>query len=396
MTSLVNSYRPTGGVSGTATYALGFTPTVGNTLILWLHMTATANTLTSATLGSGRAFTVHDDVVDTTYSERMYCLSRVVQSGDASSVTLVSSAGNVTFHVVEVNGLLTPEASGFESAPTAIHCTPGALSHSKTFTTATTNDFVFVGLHGSTSLHPFSGLTAGYTHLSNGRSGSDGFYNVDVGAAGSKTFAFTMNASNDPRLHFYLFKAAATDPTVSTVSSNSATEGSTITHTVTLSGATNRSTNYAATLVGVTATGSGTDFTSDLSSATYSAGVTFSGGNMVVPAAVSSFTVTVSTTSDTTDEVDETYTLTVGGVSGTGTITDDDAPPTVSIGDATESFGTVTHTLTLSQASGKTITVQVDSANGSKTAGTHYTAIVAQTVTFLPGETEQTVTVTVL
>ncbi len=126
-------------------------------------------------------------------------------------------------------------------------------------------------------------------------------------------------------------------------------------------------------------------------------GATGSGGTFTVPSGVSSFTVTVPTTSDTTDEADETVILNLpGSVSGTGTITDDDAPPTVSISDATESFGTVTHTLTLSQASGKTITVQVDSANGSKTAGTHYTAITAQTVTFLPGETEQTVTVTVL
>ena len=196
-----------------------------------------------------------------------------------------------------------------------------------------------------------------------------------------------------------VYTAGSPPPTVSTNPDVSVVEGGSAVHTVTLSGTTTASTPFTATLAGSganPATGGGTDFVSDLSSVTYSNGVTHSGGTLTVPSGVASFTVTIPTTGNALDNADKTYTLTVGGVASVGTITDDDAPPTVSIGDATESFGTVTHTLTLSQASGKTITVQVDSANGSKTAGTHYTAIVAQTVTFLPGETEQTVTVTVL
>lgn len=116
--------------------------------------------------------------------------------------------------------------------------------------------------------------------------------------------------------------AAGGSPTVSTVSSNSANEGSNIVHTVTLSGATAAITNYAASLAGGTATGGGADYTSALASLTYSAGVTVSGGNLVVPSGVSSFTVTVPTATDVATEGNETYTLTVGGVAGTGTIVD--------------------------------------------------------------------------
>ena len=392
MTTLVNSFRPGGGVSGTATHALGFTPTVGNTLVMWLHMTASVNTLTSATLGSGRGFTVHDDVVDTTYSERMYCLSRVVQSGDASSVTLVSSAGNVFFHVLEVSGLLTPEATGFEGPATAVHATPAALSHSKTFASANSNDFVLVGMRAGATINPFTGVSSGYTYLTNGRSGSDAFYNLDLGASGTETFAFTLNASTDPRLHFYVFKAAATDPIVSTVTGTTVTEGGNIVFTVTLSGPTNRSTTYPASFGG---TATSADYNNALGSATYSDGVTAGGSDIVVPSGVSSFTITIATTQDALDEDNETLVLRVGGVDSTGgSITDDDAAPTISVSDATENAGEVIFTVSLSAASGKSITVDYVTADGTSTAGVDYTAKTG-TLTFAAGETTKTVTVTV-
>ena len=52
-------------------------------------------------------------------------------------------------------------------------------------------------------------------------------------------------------------------------------------------------------------------------------------GTITVPAGVTSFTVTVPTTQDTADEPNETVPLTIGGVTGTGTINDDDGVPTI-------------------------------------------------------------------
>jgi len=184
-------------------------------------------------------------------------------------------------------------------------------------------------------------------------------------------FAGVGDTTNGPVLEV---THSAGGPTVTSVTQTSGgTEGSPAVMTVALSGATSGSTNFAATLAGVTATGSGTDFTSDLASATYSNGVTFSGGNMVVPDAVSGWTVTIATTSDTLDEANETATLTVGGTAGTLTITDDDTAPTLT--------GTASSTVTAGSPvvitynpglSGQTRTYTLALTDGTATGGTDY------------------------
>ena len=90
------------------------------------------------------------------------------------------------------------------------------------------------------------------------------------------------------------------------------------------------STSFAYSLGGGSATGGGTDYTTP---PTFSNGVTLVAGNLIVPAGVTSFTITVPTSLDTIDErcFSETYNLSVGGVSNAvGTITDDDNAPTIS------------------------------------------------------------------
>jgi hypothetical protein len=120
-------------------------------------------------------------------------------------------------------------------------------------------------------------------------------------------------------------------------------------------------------------------------------------------------TVTVSVTGDTAVEGDEAFTVTLssptnatlGTATGTGTIVNDDtAPtPTISIGNVTlfeGNSGTTQYTFTvsLSEASTSTVTVNYATANGSATAGSDYAAA-SGTVTFAPGETSKTVTVLV-
>ncbi|HVZ42985.1 MAG TPA: Calx-beta domain-containing protein, partial [Ramlibacter sp.] len=159
-------------------------------------------------------------------------------------------------------------------------------------------------------------------------------------------------------------------PTISGVSSNSATEASDIVHTVTLSNASYQDTTFSASLTDGTATGGGVDYTSTLTNASFSNGVTISGGTITVPAGVTSFTVTVPTTADTIDEANETYTLTVGTKSGTGTINDDDGAPTISgVSDnsATEASDIV-HTVTLSNASASDVTYALSFTNGTADA----------------------------
>ena len=119
-------------------------------------------------------------------------------------------------------------------------------------------------------------------------------------------------------------------PVVTSVSSAAVTEGSAVVHTVAISGIAQASRVYAIALTDGTAVTA--DYTALLSNGMFSGGVTVSGGNITVPAGVTSFTVTVATTDDAIVETGETYTLTVGGASGTGTILDNDsAPPAVDL-----------------------------------------------------------------
>ncbi|WP_299443960.1 thrombospondin type 3 repeat-containing protein, partial [uncultured Aquimarina sp.] len=114
------------------------------------------------------------------------------------------------------------------------------------------------------------------------------------------------------------------EPMVDSVSSPTVTEGTDLVHTVTLSGATVNPTDYPFTLADGTAT-AGADYTN---SPTFSNSVTLSGSILTVPAGVTDFTVTYPTSTDALSDSGETTTLTVGGVSGTGTI-NDPAPTTV-------------------------------------------------------------------
>lgn len=119
-------------------------------------------------------------------------------------------------------------------------------------------------------------------------------------------------------------------------------------------------------------------------------------------------TVNVVVNGDTLFELTETFTLNLSGATnatiadaqGLGTITNDDTAPTVSIGDATVSEGnsgtkTATFTLTLSAASALSASVSAATADSSATAGSDYFALSGQVVTFNPGETSKTVSVTI-
>ena len=116
-----------------------------------------------------------------------------------------------------------------------------------------------------------------------------------------------------------------------------------------------------------------------------------------------SATVTVPTTNDTLDEPDEFFQLQLTGATnssitdgvGQAKITDNDAAPTLSIADKGVSEGTAatpttaTMTVTLTPASGQTVTVHYATADGTAKATDDYAAT-AGTLTFAPGDTTKT------
>ncbi|MDO0846979.1 putative Ig domain-containing protein [Xanthomonas campestris pv. campestris] len=126
-----------------------------------------------------------------------------------------------------------------------------------------------------------------------------------------------------------------------------------------------------------------------------------------IPAGSSSATFTVLVNGDTLSEPNETFFVNVSNVSGAGvsdaqgqgTIVNDDALPSLSIDDVSVNEGnsgttTATFTVTLSAASGQTVSVNYASADGTATAGSDYVAR-SGTLTFAPGTTAQGVAITV-
>ena len=164
--------------------------------------------------------------------------------------------------------------------------------------------------------------------------------------------------------------------------------------TVTLAPVSGATVTVAYSTVAGTAT-AGTDFTPKTGTLTFLAGE-------------STKTISIPILQDTVNEADENYTVqlasptgaTIATATGTGTITDDDAAPTLSISDSTAVEGNAAttnsaFTITLSGPSTQSITVAYATADGTATAPLDYTST-SGTATFAPGETTKTVNVPIV
>ena len=188
-----------------------------------------------------------------------------------------------------------------------------------------------------------------------------------------------------------------------TIGDATATEGSAVAFTVTLS----RVASSSVTVEYSAAVEAGDTATLD-ASAPGGADFTAASGTLTVTAGSTTGTVSIATAGDTTHEDDETFTVTLtspagatlaGASTAQGTIVDDDSPPAVQVpGDVsvTEGAGvTAPLAVGLSAASGKTVTVNWATADDSAVAGSDYTAA-SGTLTFDPGVTSMTITVAIL
>ncbi|UQY35587.1 Ig-like domain-containing protein [Pseudomonas fulva] len=261
----------------------------------------------------------------------------------------------------------------------------------------------------SLALNPGS-ATAGsdYNAALNNQSFSNGVvYNAITGQvtvpAGVTSFTVTVPTINDtvsePTETFTLTVGGKTGtatiidndavPTVSTVSAavdstgGQVDEGDNAVFTVNLSNASSTATTFSLALSAGTAT-AGSDYNGTLTNQSFSNGVTYNAatGQVTVPAGVTSFTVTVPTINDTVSEPTESFSLTVGGQTGTATIIDNDAAPTVgSVSAAVDSAGgqvdegdNAVFTVNLTNASSTPTTFSLALNAGTATAGSDYNA----------------------
>jgi hypothetical protein len=164
--------------------------------------------------------------------------------------------------------------------------------------------------------------------------------------------------------------------------------------TVTLDGLTEQ------TVTATYATASGTaTATSDY--ATTSGSLTFTPGTLTQ-------TISIPVVADAVNELDETFTVALSGAtaatvtaaSGTGTITNDDPLPSLSVSspslvEGNNNTPAMNFVVTLSAASAQTVTVNYATADGSAVAGSDYTSR-SGTLTFAPGATTQVIAVPIV
>jgi hypothetical protein len=135
---------------------------------------------------------------------------------------------------------------------------------------------------------------------------------------------------------------------------------------------------------------------------------TASNGTLTFVPGVTSQTLIVPVLGDTLDETNETFNVQLSNAVnasiddplGVATINDNDPQPSLRIDDITATEGDTgtsiaTFTLSLSAASGQTVTVNYTTSNGTAKAGSDYLPT-SGTLTFLPGATQATIVVAIV
>ncbi len=244
-----------------------------------------------------------------------------------------------------------------------------------------------------------SATTAGHCYEGPGPASAPSSTTADFRKAGgcldtNDNAADFFVASPNPRNSSAPFGDCKPDVTINDVTvteGNTGTVSATFTVTLSTASASTVTVNFA------TADGTATapaDYQSN------SGALTFNPGDLTK-------TITVLVNGDTLDEASETFfvnlTSATNGVlidnQGHGTITDNDPTPSLSINDVSVAEGdsgttAATFTVTLSTASGRTVTVNYTTADNTAEAATDYQAT-SGTLTFNPGDTSKTITVLV-
>jgi hypothetical protein len=285
--------------------------------------------------------------------------------------------GNAGTSVATFNVILSPVSS---QTVTVNYATANNSAAAGTDYVATSGTLTFAP--GQTS-QPVSVTINGDTTLE-----SDETFNVNLSSPVNATLGDDQGAgtiANDDGL------PAITINNVSVAEGNSGTTNATF--TVSLSNTSSQTVTVNYLSAGNTAT-PGTDFSA-------------TGGTATIAPGLLSTTINIPINSDTTFEPAETFFVNLSGATnatisdnqGVATITNDDAQPAISINNASVAEGNsgtrnAAFTVSLSNASFQTITVNYGTANNTATASSDFLAANG-TVTFAPGQTSQPLNITV-
>ena len=209
----------------------------------------------------------------------------------------------------------------------------------------------------------------------------------------AQTFSVTLSGENNATVADASGVATISDndsnPSIS-IADGSATEGGGVSFLVSLSAASEQDVTV--------------DWATADNTAVSPADFTAASGTLTILAGDTSGTINVSTADDAISELSEDFVVnlsnpgnaTISDASGTGTITDNDGSPQLSVNDVSVAEGSaVSFTITASKVSSQNITVDYATSDGTAVAGSDYTAV-SGTATILAGSTTTTVNVTSL
>jgi len=165
---------------------------------------------------------------------------------------------------------------------------------------------------------------------------------------------------------------------------------------------------FTVTLSAATTSGVTLNYATSDGTATAGSDYVAATGSVTIPAGSTSATINVAITGDTSIESDETFTLNLSNLSSnatfarataTGTIVNDDFPPSISVADVSKAEGNsgtsnMVFTVTLSAAMATPVTFDYATANGTATAGSDYIATNG-TATIPAGSTSVTIPVAI-
>ena len=181
-------------------------------------------------------------------------------------------------------------------------------------------------------------------------------------------------------------------PSVLGIGAFHATEGATLKYVVTFnkSAAADFSISHS---IGQGGTASAADYETPI----YNNGVRVDGTNLIIPAGVDRFEATLVTVDDLLNEATERVPFTLGALTLNGIIYDNDPAPELSITSANvnEDAGTASFEVRLSAPSGRSVSVNYASADGTALAGSDYTSV-SGTLNFSEGEVSKTIEVPIL
>ncbi|MDA1191504.1 MAG: Ig-like domain-containing protein, partial [Candidatus Poribacteria bacterium] len=366
---------------------------------------ATAGTDYTATSG-----TVSFPIGQTTQTVSVSTTDDTVRESDETFTVNLANATNGT--ISDAAGLVTIVDN---DADVSLSVSDETVTEGNSGATTATFTVTLSGASGST-------VTVGYATSDGSATAGDDYVSVSGSlsfAAGetSKTFTVTVlgDALNEPTETFTATLSNATNASISdatgigtitnddgaptlSIADATATEGDSgnvaVTLTVTLSAASGQSVTVAYATADGTAT-SGSDYVAASGALTFGANETTA-------------TITVEVSGDQVDELDETFTVNLTNPTNAGiadaqgqvTITDDDAPPTLTVGSSTVTEGdsgatTVSVPVTLTGATSQIVTVNYATSDGAATSGSDYTAA-SGALTFAVGESAKSISVTIL